>query len=57
MNILTVRNSDGENEKFTIGSGVPVMIDGVKSQLTLVDIGMEVILTFAHDSDTGEERL
>lgn len=57
MNILTVRNSDGENEKFTIGSGVPVMIDGVKSQLTLLDIGMEVILTFAHDSDTGEERL
>ena len=57
MNVITVRNTDGETEKYTISSGVPVMIDGQKSQLNLLQAGMETVLTFAHDSDTGAERL
>lgn len=57
LNIVTVRNHSGETEKYTIGSGVPVMIDGEKSQLTLLQSGMEVVLTFAKDSDTGLDHL
>ncbi len=57
LNIVTLRNEDGESEKYTIGTGVPVMINGEKSQLTLLSGGMEVVLTFAHDSDTGADRL
>lgn len=57
LNIVTLRNSDGETEKYTIGTGVPVMINGEKSQLTLLSGGMEVVLTFAHDSDTNADRL
>ena len=57
LNIVTLRNEDGESEKYTIGTGVPVMINGEKSQLTLLSGGMEVVLTFAHDADTNADRL
>lgn len=57
LNIVTLRNEDGESEKYTIGTGVPVMINGEKAQITLLSGGMEVVLTFAHDADTNADRL
>lgn len=57
MNVVSVRNAAGETEKYTVGSAVPVMINGEKSQLTLLQSGMEVVLTFAKDTDTGLDHL
>lgn len=57
MNVVSVRNASGETEKYTVGSTVPVMINGEKSQLTLLQSGMEVVLTFAKDTDTGLDHL
>ncbi len=57
LNVITVRNQAGETEKYTVGSGVPVIINGEKSQLTLLQSGMEVVLTFAKDTETGLDHL
>lgn len=57
LNLITVRNQAGETEKYTVGSSVPVVINGEKSQLTLLQSGMEVVLTFAEDTDTGLDYL
>ncbi len=55
--VVTLKNDDGDIEKYTIGNSVPVMIDGTKSSLDNLRAGMEAVLTFVHDLDTGADRL
>lgn len=57
LNVVTLRDTEGETEKYTIGSSVPVMIDGTKSALSELQSGMEVVLTFTRDFDTETDRL
>ncbi len=57
LNVVTLRDTEGETEKYTIGSSVPVMIDGTKSALSDLEGGMEVVLTFTRDFDTETDRL
>ena len=57
LNVVTLRDTEGETEKYTISSSVPVMIDGTKSALSELQGGMEVVLTFTRDFDTETERL
>lgn len=54
--VVTLKNED-DIEKYTIGTSVPVMIDGTKSSLGNLKAGMEAVLTFVHDLDTGADRL
>lgn len=54
--VVTLKNED-EIEKYTIGNSVPVMIDGEKSAFGNLRAGMEAVLTFVHDMDTGADRL
>ena len=47
LGILSVKYTNGESDGYNINKSVAVMLDGAKSQLSLLDIGMEVVVTFS----------
>lgn len=47
-NTVTIRDESGASEIYSINKSVAVMLDGEQSQLTLLSVGQEVILTFSN---------
>lgn len=47
LNLISVKYSSGDTDSFTINKSVAVMLDGTKAQLSLLDIGMEAVVTFS----------
>lgn len=47
LNQISVKYTNGETDSFNINKSVAVMLDGSKSQLSLLDIGMEAVVTFS----------
>ncbi len=47
LNLISVKYTNGETDSFNINKSVAVMLDGSKSQLSLLDIGMEAVVTFS----------
>lgn len=48
VNTVTIRDESGASEIYSINKSVAVMLDGEQSQLTLLSVGQEVILTFSN---------
>lgn len=47
-NTITLRDANGNAESYIINKNVAVMLDGEQSQLTLLSVGQEVIITFSN---------
>jgi len=45
---ITVRDSSGESEMYSINSNVAVMLDGEQSRLADLSVGQEIIVTFSN---------
>ena len=47
LNSLSIKYESGDTDSFNITKSVAVMLDGQKSQLSLLDIGLEAVVTFS----------
>lgn len=47
-NTVTVRDAEGVSEAYAINKNIAVMLDGEQTQLTLLSVGQEAVLTFSN---------